>query len=138
MAYLLVCTRDTLEAWDYSVSLVWIHPNQVWAPTMEEAVGTLSTYISSRPNCTYALVQMYEGSRHTPLPKNKHLGIPHQGKVEESPYGWISLLEVCQLLSFGPQVVYPVGLNGNGEPVTTTLPEPLNSGATITAKSILT
>ena len=49
MAYLLVCTGDTLEAQDYGVSLVWISPNQVRAPTMEEAVGTLSAYISSGP-----------------------------------------------------------------------------------------
>ena len=43
MAYLLVCTGDTLEAQNYSMSLVWIGPHQVWASTMEEAVGTLPT-----------------------------------------------------------------------------------------------
>ena len=89
---------------------------------MDEAVGTLSTYISSRPNWPYALAQLYEGSSHTPLPKDKHLGILPQGKVEDSPYGQISQLKVCQLLSAGPRVVHPVGLNGNDEPVTTTLP----------------
>ena len=36
MAYLLVCTGDTLEAWNYGISLVWINPNQVWASTMGE------------------------------------------------------------------------------------------------------
>ena len=102
MAYLLVQTGDTLEAWDYGISLVWIHPNQVLAPTMEEAVGTLSTYISSRPDWSYALVQLYEGSSHTPLPKDKHLGILPQGKVEESSYGQISQLKFCQLLSTRP------------------------------------
>ena len=90
IAYLLVCTGDTLEAQNYGVSLVWISPNQVRASTMEEVVGTLSTYISSRPNWPYALAQLYEGSSHTPLPKDKHLGILPQGKVEESPYGQIS------------------------------------------------
>ena len=50
IAYLLVCTGDTLEALNYGISLVWISPNQVWASTMEEVVGTLSTYISSGPN----------------------------------------------------------------------------------------
>ena len=99
---------------------------------MEEAVGTLSTYISSGPDWPYALAQLYEGSSHTTLPKDKHLGVLPQGKAEESPYGQISKLEVCQLLSAGPQVIYPVGLNGNDEPVTTTLPELLHSGASIT------
>ena len=131
IAYLLVWTGDTLEAQDYGMSLVWISPNQVWVPIMEEVVGTLSAYISSGPDWPYALARLYKGSSHTPLPKDKHLGILPQGKVEGSPYGQISQLEVCQLLSAGPQVVYPVGLNGTDEPVTTTLPEQLHSGASI-------
>ena len=84
IAYLLVQTRDTLEAQDYSMSLVWISPNQVWAPTMEEVVGTLSAYISSGPDWPYALVHLYQSSSHTPLPKDKHLGIlpPRKGGGE--------------------------------------------------------
>ena len=132
MAYLLVHTGDALEAQNYSVSLVWISPTQIQASTMEEAVGTLSTYISSGPNWPYALAQLYEGSSHTPFPKDKHLGVLPQGKVEESPYGQISQLKVCQLLSAGPRVIYPVGLNGNDELVMTTLPELLHSHASIT------
>ena len=132
MAYLLVHTGEALEAQNYSVSLVWISPTQVWVSTMEEAVGTLSAYIFSGSNWPYALAQLYKGSSHTPLPKDKHLGILPQGKVEESPYGQIRQLEVCQLLSTGPQVIYLVGLNGNDELVMTTLPEPLHSCASIT------
>ena len=131
IAYLLVWTRDNLEAQDYGMSLVWVSPNQVWAPTMEEAVGTLSAYISSGPDWPYALAQLHEGSSNTPLPRDKHLGILPQGKGEGSPYGWISQLEVHQPLSAGPQVIYPVGLNGTNEPVTTTLPEQLHSSASI-------
>ena len=77
--------------------------------------------------------KLYKGSSHTPLPKDKHLGILPQRKVEESPYGQISQLKVCQLLSAGPQIVHPVGLNGGGKPVMVTLPEPLSSSASITA-----
>ena len=51
--------------------------------------------------------------------------------------GQISQLEVCQLLPAGPQVVYPVGLNGDDEPVTTTLPELLHSSASITTNEHL-
>ena len=132
MAYLLVCTGDASEAQNYGISLVWINPHQVPASTMEEAVGTLSAYISSGPDWLYALAQLYEGSSHTPLPKGKHLGILPQGKVEESPYGQMSQLKVGQLLSAEPQVIYPVGLNGNNEPITITLPELLHSSASIT------
>ena len=60
------------------------------ASTMEEVVGTLSAYISSRPDWPYALAQLYKSSSHTPLSKGKHLGILPQGKVDESLYGWIS------------------------------------------------
>ena len=58
IADLLVCTGDTLEAQNYGISLVWISPNHVRVSTMEEAVGTLSAYISSGPNWPYALVQL--------------------------------------------------------------------------------
>ena len=122
-----------MEAQNYGVSLVWINPNQVRVSTMKEAVGTLSAYISSRPDWPYALEQLYEGSSHTPLPKDKHLGVLPWRKVEESPHGQISQLKVCQLLSTRSQVIYTVGLNGNDEPVTTTLPELLHSGASITS-----
>ena len=99
---------------------------------MEEAIGTLSACISSGPNWLYVLTQLYKGPNHTPLPKDKHLGVLPKGKVEESPYGQISQLKVHQLLSARPQVVYPVGLNGLNQPVTIDLPEPLHNGSSIT------
>ena len=114
------------------MALVWISPQQVRASTMEEAIGTLSTCISSGSHWLYALAQLYKGSNHTPLPKDKHIGILPQGKVEESPYGWIRQLKVCQLLSARPWVIYPIGLNGSDQPVTITLPELLHSGSSVT------
>ena len=102
MAYLLVCTEGGSEAKSYGMALVWISPHQARVSMMEEALGTLSTCISSGPNWPYVFAQLYKGSNHTPLPKDKHLGILPQGKVEESPHGQISQLKVCQLLSAGP------------------------------------
>ena len=64
-------------------------------------------------------------------PLDKHLGILPKGKAEETSCGWISQLDVCQLLSTAPQVVYPIGLNGHNEPIITTLPEPLSSSISI-------
>ena len=137
MAYLLVCTGDALGAKNYGMALVWISHHQVQVSTMEEAVGTLSACILSGPDWPYVLAQLYKGSNHTPLPKGKHLGILPQGKAEESPYGKISQLEVHQLLSTGPWVVYPVGLNGGDQPVTINLPEPLHSSSSITTNEHL-
>ena len=133
MAYLLVCLGDTTENRQYGVSLVWVNPYQTRASTMEEAVEKLATCPSSGTDWPYALVQLYEGSGHAPLPKGKHLGILPQGKAEETSCGWISQLNVCQLLSASPQVVYPAGLDGHDEPIITTLPEPLSSGMSVIA-----
>ena len=53
--------------------------------------------------------------------------------MEETSCGQISQLNVCQLLSASPQVVYPSGFNGHDESIITTLPEPLSSGTSIIA-----
>ena len=57
--------------------------------------------------------------------------LPQRG-AEAVPCGQISQLEVCQLLATSPQVVYPVGLNGQDEPIITSLPELLASGISLT------
>ena len=131
MAYLLVHLGSTSEERQYSVSLVWVSPKQPRASTMEQVVERLATCPSSGEDWPYALAQLYEGSGHVPLPKGKHLGILPQGKAEETFCGLIGQLDIHQLLSAGPQVVYPSGLNGHDEPTITTLPEPLSSGTSI-------
>ena len=98
---------------------------------MEEALEILSTCASSGPDWLYVLTQLYEGTNHAPLPKDKHLSVLPQGKVE-SPCGWISQLEVCQLLSARSRVVYPMGLNGDDQVVTINLPGLLHSGSSVT------
>ena len=131
MAYLLVHLGNTTKERQYGVSLVWVNPNQTRTSTMEEAIEKLATCPSSGNDWSYALAQLYEGSAHVPLPKGKHLDILPQGKVEETSCGWISQLNICQLLSASPQVIYPSGLNGRDEPVITTLQEPLSIGMSI-------
>ena len=75
MAYLLVHIENASEAGSYGMALVWISPHQAQASMMEEALGTLSACISSGPDWPYVLTQLYGGSNHTPLPKDKYLGI---------------------------------------------------------------
>ena len=132
IAYLLVRTEGDSEAKSYGMALVWTSPHQAQVSMMEQALGTLSTCICSGPNWPYVLAQLYKGSNHTPLPKDKHLCVLPQGKVEESPHGQISQLKVCQLLSARPHIVYPVGLNGCDQSFTIDLPELLHSGSSIT------
>ena len=131
MAYLLVKVEDASEVKGYGMALVWIRPHQAQASMMVEALEILSTCTSSGPDWLYILMQLYEGTNHASLPKDKHLGILPQGKVE-SPCGWISQLEVCQLLSAGLRVIYLVGLNWGNQSVTIDLPGPLHSGSSVT------
>ena len=136
MAYLLVKVEDASEVKGYGIALVWISPHQAWASMMEEALEILSTCISHGPNWPYVLTQLYEGTNHVTLPKDKHLSVLPQGKVE-SPFGQISQLEVCQLLSTGPRVIYPMGLNGGNQSVTIDLPGLLHSGSSVTTNEHL-
>ena len=120
-----------MQGRQYGTSLVWVHPHQVRASTIEETVGSLTAYTSSGVNWPYALAQLCEDPYHAPLPKNKHLGILPQGKAQETFCGPISQLKVCQLLATSPQVIYPIGLNGQDEPIITTLPDPLGSSISL-------
>ena len=131
MAYILVKVEDASEVEGYGMALVWISPHQAWASTMAEALEILSTCTSSGPDWPYILTQLYEDTNHVPLPKDKHLGVLPQGKVE-SPCGKISQLEVCQLLSARLQVIYPVGLNRGNQSVTIDLPGLLHGGSSVT------
>ena len=115
----------------YGMGLVWISPHQAWAPTMDEALRILSALPSSGPDWLYILIQSYDSANHVPLPKDKHLGVLPQGKAE-NPCGWISQLEVHQLLSARTRVIYTIGLNGGNQSITIDLPELLHSSSSVT------
>ena len=120
-----------MQGRQYGISLVWVHPNQVRATTIEEEADSLTAYTSNGVDWPYALAQLCEDPHHAPLPKNKHLGILPQGKVQETFCGQISQLKVCQLLATSPQVIYPIGLNGQDEHIITTLPDLLGSSISL-------
>ena len=54
-----------------------------------------------------------------------------EGGTSSATYNRVSQLEVCQLLSSGSQVIYPVGLNGCEVPVIASPPESLAKGANL-------
>ena len=53
------------------------------------------------------------------------------GMPSKSACGHLHQLEVCKLLQYGDQVVYPEGLNGGLEPVQTLLSGPLLQGGDV-------
>ena len=98
---------------------------------MEKVVRKLTAWGSGGPNWPYTLVQLHKGTCHAPLPEG-HLGILPQRGAEVTPCRQISQLEVCQFLISGPQVAYPIGLNGCEEPIITSLPESLANSVSLT------
>ena len=98
---------------------------------MEEAVKQLTILISTRPDWPYALVWLNTDICHVPLPKEGHLRILVEGGTSGATCRWISQLDICQLLSLGSQVIYPVGLNGCEVAVITSLPKLLAKGMTM-------
>ena len=105
-----------------------VNPCQARVCSKEEVVRKLTAWVSSGPNWPYAFVQLNKDTCHVPLPKEGHLGILPQGEADMTVYRRISQLEVCQLLTSGLQVAYPVGLNGHKEPVIISLPKSLANG----------
>ena len=113
------------------MALVWISPLQARVFSMVEALEMLSSLTFEGSDWPYILIQLYEGANHMPLPKDKHICILPQEKVE-SPSGQISQLKICQLLSAGPSVVFPIELNGGNQSVTIDLPKSLHTGSSVT------
>ena len=130
MAYLLVQVDDTSEARTYGMAIVWISPLQARVSLMVEALEIVSSLTSEGSDWPYVLIQLYEGTNHMPLPKDKHICVQPQEKAE-SPSGQISQLKICRLLSAMPSVVFPIELNGGDQSVTTDLPKSLHTGSSV-------
>ena len=133
IAFLLISAKEEVTGnRKYGLSTIWMNPHQARVPSMEEAVKELTAWVSSGPDWPYALVWLNEDTYHAPLPKEGHLGVLPAGGTNSSACGRISQLEVCQLLISGPQVAYPVGLNGPEETIIASLPESLDNGTSLT------
>ena len=68
-----------------------------------------------------------------PLPREGHLSVLPEGGTSSATCRRVGQLEVCQLLSLGSQVIYPVGLNGHEIPLITSLPKSLVNGTNLPA-----
>ena len=130
MAYFLVHADNTSEAGNYGLAIVWIDSCKARMVLMGEALEALSSHTLKGSDWPYVLIQSYEGANHTPLPKDGHICVLPQGEAE-SPSGQISQLKICQLLSTGPSVVFPMELNQGNQSVTIDLPESLHMGSSV-------
>ena len=132
VAFLLILTKGcTVGDREYGLSTMWVHPYQARVSTMEEAVKQLTPLISTGSDWPYTLVWLNGDAHHVPLPMEGHLSIMVEGGTSSVTCGRISQLEVCQLLSSGTQVIYPVGFNGCQVPMIMSLSDLLARGATL-------
>ena len=132
VAFLLILTGEcTVGDRVYSLAMMWAHPYQARVSTVEEAVKQLTPLISTGPDWPYTLVWLNGDACHAPLPMEGHLSIMVGGSTRGVVCGRVSQLEVHQLLSLGPQVIYLAGLNGCHIPMIMSLPTLLARGTTL-------
>ena len=115
----------------HGLAMVWIHPYQASVSTIDCTAKHLTQLASTGLKWPFALVPLNGDACHVPLPTKGHLSVMAEGSTSNVPYGEISQLEVCQLLSSGSWLVYPEGLNRCQVPVIMTLPESLSRGMTM-------
>ena len=133
LAFLLIVPKKTNEGeMAFRLAVVWVHPYQACLSSLDEVAKKFTLLIDSGDNWAYAFVWLNEDSQHIPLPKEGHHSAMIDGAPIRSMCGCLCQLEVCQLLHYGDQVVYPKGLNGGLEPVLTSL-----SGALVQGKNML-
>ena len=132
VAFLLILTGGCTEGDRvFGLSMMWVHLYQAKAPTMGDMVKWLTPLPFTGPDCPYAFVWLNGDACHVPLPKEGHLRIQVIGSTSNAACRRVSHLQVCQLLSSGSQVVYPVGLNGGEVPMIASPPDPMAKGVNL-------
>ena len=98
MVFLLILPKEgVVGERAYGLSVVWVHPCQVWVPTLDEVVRKLALLASSSSNWPYALVHFSGDAPHVPLLKEVHLSAMTDRMHSNIPCGQICLLEAHQL-----------------------------------------
>ena len=125
MAFFLIAPGKTLKVeMAFGLAAVWAHPRQARLSSLDDAVNQLTLLIDVGDNWAYAFVWFSEDAQHVPLSNEGHLSTMVNGALCRSRCGHLGQLEVCKLLQYGDQVVYPERLNGGLEPMQSLLSGP--------------
>ena len=136
MVFLLIVPKKTIKGeMAFELAVVWTHPHQAWLSSLDEATKKLTLLINLGNNWAYAFVWLNKDAQHVPLSNKGHLSAMVNGVPCRSMCGHLHQLEVCKLLQYGDQVVYPEGLNGGLELVQTSLSGPLLWGLDVLGDS---
>ena len=113
------------------MAIVWIDSCQARMVAMGEALEMLSSLTPKGSHWPYVLIQLYEGAKHSPLPKDRHVCVlPPRGgrkpkwadKPTKNPPA-----SICT----GLLVVFPAELYGGNQSVTIDLPQSLHMGFSV-------
>ena len=113
MAYLLLAlAQEPDEERKLSLVAVWVHPCQALLLLLDKAAKKLALLINTKEYWPYTFIWLCKDSWHVPLSNARHLNIMVDGAPSRNACRCLSHMEVCKLLQFGSEVVYPEGLNG--------------------------
>ena len=107
----------------FDLVTVWVHPSQTLLPSLEEAARKLTLLINTKEDWPYIFTWLCKDLQHIPLSNTRHVSIMVDDAPSRSAFGHLSQLEVCHLLQWGSEVVYPEGLNGGLELLWVPLPK---------------
>ena len=114
MAFLLIAPKKTIKGeMAFRLAMVWVHPYQACLSFLDEVAKKLTLLINLSNNWAYAFVQLNRDAQHVPLPKEGHLSTVINGMPSRNACRCLHQQEVCKLLQYGDQLVYPEGLNGD-------------------------
>ena len=129
VAFLLIAPGKTIEGeMAFGLAAMWAHPHQACICSLDEVLRKLALLINLADKWAYTFVQLNEDAQHVPLSNEGHLSAMVDGASCRSVCRHLYQLEVCRLLQYGDQVVYPKGLNEGLEPVLTSLSGTLTQG----------
>ena len=88
MAYLLLApSQEAEEEKRFGLAGVWVHPNQILLPSLEEVAKKLTLLISTKEDWYYTLVRVNEDMQHLPLSNAGHISILVDGAPGRSACG---------------------------------------------------
>ena len=136
MAFLLIVPRKIIEGeMAFRLAMVWACPHQAHLSSLDEVARKLTLIIDLTDNWAYTYVWLNGDTQHVPLSNKGYFSAMVDGVSCWTACGCLCQLEVCRLLQYRDQVVYPEGLNGGLGPVLTLLSGTLAQGMDTLGKS---
>ena len=99
MAFLLIVPSLAIGCkWVFRLTAMWMHPHQVYLPTLADVVLKLLLLADEGADWSYAYIRMNDAVAHTPLSSEGHIGIKASDLPSWNTCGFLHQLHMLQLL----------------------------------------